>query len=274
MTCTIMTDHLGWQRTEDRVVYRALPSGDDAVLFTLAFPAAGDGARDLQIHPGGEKSRTRCATVIPSCALAGPEDLVAPLRAAGTVIRVANPSLWDALATAIMRQVIQAGHARDRYIRFCTAYGQPASRDGLTAWLFPSPERILALSDNDFRRVGAAFPMPALRAAARAYLDHGEKWNETDAVDLVPLLQRVPRIGPWTAKAALADHTGDFALYPYTDLAVQTWARALNPDRKWPESPSAFKTAWEQIAGDHLSTWTLLTLAWGISHGKPARSTS
>ncbi|MFC9432464.1 hypothetical protein [Nocardia sp. NPDC057030] len=268
----IMTDHLGWQWTEDRIAYRAVASGDTAALITFTFTADGDG----MFHPGGGRGRIRTDTVVPSFSLEGPEDLLAPLKAAGTVVRVANPSLWDALATAIMRQVIQAGHARDRYTRFCTAYGEPvpSAEHEVTAWLFPDPDRILRLSDSDFRHVGAAFPMPVLREAARAYLDHGDEWHEVAAVDLVSLLQRVPRIGPWTAKAAMADYTNDFALYPYTDHAVQTWARALNPARDWPETASAFGAAWEQVAGDHVSAWTLLTLAWGISHGKSARSTS
>ncbi|MDE1675209.1 hypothetical protein [Nocardia gipuzkoensis] len=258
----IMTDHPGWLRTDDGIAYRALAARGSAALITVACDDAGD----YMISVGG--GEYRMDTVVPSLCLAGPADLVEPLKAAGPVARVANPSLWDALSAALMRQVIQAGHARTRYIRFCTAYGEPVSRDGLTASLFPSPERILDLSDEQFRQVGAAFPKCALRAAARAFLAQGSQWEKLPPAELVTTLQTIDRVGGWTARTAVADYTNDFSFYDYSDIAVQPAARRLNPDRQWPQGARAFKAAWEELAGDQLSAWTLLTLAWGINNGK------
>ncbi|MBB5915105.1 DNA-3-methyladenine glycosylase II [Nocardia transvalensis] len=233
------------------------------MLVTATRADSGDPLVDLG---GGSAHIDR---VDPS-ALSGPDDLIAPLKAAGVVARVANPSLWDALSAAIMRQVIRADHARTRYVRFCTCYGQAVTRDELTAWLFPTPERILTLTDDEFQTVGAKFPMPALRAAAGAYLERGDQWATLPAVDLVTALQSIPRIGAWTARTTVADYTNDFSHYDYSDIAVQPAARQLNPDREWPQGAPAFKAAWEEVAGNQLSAWTLLTLAWGIRHGKPA----
>jgi DNA-3-methyladenine glycosylase II len=261
----IMTDHPGWLVSETGDAHRAVAHGDTTALITVRRT----GPDDIVIDLGGAAAHV---DYVDPATLAGPDDLTAVLKSTGIVARVANPSLWDALAAAIMRQVIQASHARARYARFCTAYGDAVTDSGVTTSRFPGPDRILALSDADFHQVGAAFPMPALREAARAYLNRGEKWRAVPALELVTLLQEVPRIGPWTAKAAVADCTNNFEIYPYTDLAVVTWAKQLNPSREWPAGAPAFKAAWEEVAGNQLSAWTLLTLAWGISHGKPARS--
>lgn len=256
-----MTDHPGWGSTEDGESIRAVRCDGTGVLVSSAGHALVEirdgGIRVDRVDPGG---------------LAGPDELLMPLKQMGVVERVANPCLWDALATAIMRQVIKAAHARDRYIRFCAAHGESVTDRGATATLFPAPDRVLALSDNDFRGLGAAFPMPVLRGAASAYLEHEREWRSADTTDLVVMLQQVPRIGPWTAKAAVADYTNDFAVYPYTDLAVRTWAARLGPDRAWPAEDAAFARTWERLAGNDLSAWTLLTLAWGINHGNRTRT--
>ncbi|WP_280497201.1 hypothetical protein [Nocardia asiatica] len=257
----IMTDHPGWLRTDDGIAYRALATRESAALITYTCTAD-----DHVISPND--AEFRMDTIVPELCLAGPADLIEPLKAAGPVARVANPSLWDALSAAIMRQVIQAGHARTRYVRFCTAYGEPVTRDGLTAALFPSPERVLDLTDHQFKQLGAAFPAPVLRAAARAFLTYGQLWETLPAAELVTALQAIDRVGAWTAQTAVADYTNDFSFYDYSDIAVQPAARRLNPDRQWPEGKRAFKAAWEDLAGRQLSAWTLLTLAWGAGNGR------
>jgi DNA-3-methyladenine glycosylase II len=104
-------------------------------------------------------------------------------------------------------------------------------------------------------------------AAAEAYREFGEKWRELEPAVLVDALQVVPRIGPWTARAAVADWANDWALYPYADLAVRTWARRAAPSYDWPADEPTFGQIWRTLAGDQLSSLTLLTLAWGSQHG-------
>ncbi len=151
--------------------------------------------------------------------------MVAPLRAAGIVARWRNPDLWDALATSIVRQVIRAGHARTLYRTFCQAHGEPVTTPMGATWLFPTPETVLALPDVEFARLGLAFKRRPLRAAAQAYREFGPKWAELDPAALAHEVQTVPRIGPWTAGATVADLSNDYALYPFADLAVRTWAK-------------------------------------------------
>jgi len=261
----IMTDHPSWVTGADGNPHRAIDNHGVSALITTLRAGSGDVVFDL----GGGGAEV--AWIDPG-ALSGPDDLVEPLNQQGIVARVANPSLWNAMSAAIMRQVVQAGTARTRYIRFCTAHGEMVSRDDRTTFLFPAPERLLALSDHDFDTVGAAFPRDALRHAARSYLTDGARWEELWPLDLVTALQTVPRVGPWTAKCAVADYTNDFSIYDYSDIAVQPGAQALNPARVWPQGAPAFKAAWEEIAGNQLSEWTILTLTWGMNHGKIDRS--
>lgn len=185
----------------------------------------------------------------------------------GAVERVRTTDLWEALATAIIRQVIRAGQARKMHRAFRAAAGEAAG----STWLFPTAEQTLALGAEDFAALGMAFKHRPLQAAATAYLTHYAEWAQLPPDALVKALQLVPRVGPWTAGAAVADHTGDFSLYPHADLAVRTWAALADPATSWPTDEPGFAAAWRRMAGSHLSTLTVLTLAWGDHHAHHAR---
>lgn len=260
---TIMADHPGWRRTADDIHYRAVTSNDTGGLVTVRHEN-----HELWFHPGDVET---CMETMPSRFLFGPDDLLKPLQKVATVTRLRNPSLWDALAAAIIRHAVPASHARYRWQRLCRAHGAPVIRDGLTAWQFPTPDRMLQLSPAACADIGVSYPMPGLHAAARAYLDRGEQWTQLPSHQLVGELLSVPTLSPWTAGVTVADYTNDFSYYPYTDTAIGQWARELNPDREWPRATPAFKTAWEQITGEQLSAWTMLTYAWGITDGQPIR---
>lgn len=267
----VMTDHPAWQHAEDGGVYRAVRVGS-AVWALTATPVDEGQMTAAQRLSGASEPPT--VDVIDPGRLSGPHGIVEPLRAAGTVARWRNPDLWEALATSIMRQVIRAGHARTLHREFSMAHGERVStRDG-DAWLFPAPATVLALSDAEFGRLGLAFKRSALRAAAQAYLDFAEKWATLDPLDLIDAVQTVPRVGPWSARSTVADLTNDYALYPYADLAVRTWANRLSPGQTWPDTESEFARQWARLAGDALSDLTLLTLAWGVRHARTTGRTA
>ncbi len=195
-------------------------------------------------------------------------ELAAALRGLGTVGRFRNASLWDAIGLAIIRQVIRAAQSKKMYRAFCAAHGEHVELpDGDSYALFPTPEDILSLDDKQFASLGMAFKRRPLMAAAQAYLDNGAEWREMLPGQLIEALQVVPRIGPWTAHAAVADWSNDWSFYPYTDLAVRTWAGRAAPSVGWPSEEGAFGRCWRALAADHLSSLTLLTLAWGSQHG-------
>ncbi|HEY9389422.1 MAG TPA: hypothetical protein VIR27_06570 [Mycobacteriales bacterium] len=195
-------------------------------------------------------------------------ELTTTLRRLGSVVRFRNTDLWDAVGTAIIRQVIRAGQSTKLYRAFCGAYGERvALPNGGRYALFPTPAVVLGLSDEQFDSIGMAFKRRPLRAAAEACLEQGAKWRELAPDALAAELQTVPRIGPWTAHAAVADWSNDWALYPYADLAVRTWARRAAPGYDWPDDEPTFGRIWRDLAGEHLCSQTLLTLAWGSQHG-------
>jgi DNA-3-methyladenine glycosylase II len=195
-------------------------------------------------------------------------ELATALRRLGTVSRFRNADLWDAIGTAIIRQVIRAGQSKKLYRAFCEAHGERVELPmGGAHALFPTPEIVLGLSDEQFGSIGMAFKRRPLRAAAEAYLEHGAKWRDLAPDVLTTELQTVPRIGPWTAHAAVADWSNDWSLYPYADLAVRTWAKRAAPSYDWPDDEPTFGRTWRALAGEHLSSLTLLTLAWGSQHG-------
>ena len=196
-----------------------------------------------------------------------PTCLAHALAALGPVARWRNPSLWDAIATAIIRQVIRAGQARLLYQQFCSTYGAAVDTPVGIAHVIPDAATVASLPAGAFAGVGMAFKQRPLQAAAEAYLDHGDKWAELPPSRLVEELQAVPRIGPWTAGAAVADYCHDWTLYPYGDLAVRKWAAAAAPDIDWPGKEEPFAARWRQLTGDQLGLFTVLTLAWGGIHG-------
>ncbi len=255
----LMTDHPGWQ-SDGLSHSRALTSGRDSVWVV---EIRGREMSTVIVH--GDQPLPGLEVFSPP-APAHPQAVLihAPLMALGSVARLRNPSLWEALATAIIRQVIRAAQARRLYRDFCRRFGDRIARcDKTDLHAFPSAERVLTLSDGDFTESGMAFKRRALRHAARAFLTHGPAWLELSPSVLVKELQTVPGIGPWSAGAAVADWSNDWSLYPYGDLAVRTWARHANPDHPWPADEPAFAREWRRVTREHLATYTLLTLALG-----------
>jgi DNA-3-methyladenine glycosylase II len=259
----VMVEHPAWQPFDGgcRRVF-ALPGGG-RYLYTVR-------GRELATHllASGSSEPTRDAFTMSNAALSETPELATALVRLGTVVRFRNADLWDAIGTAIIRQVIRAGQSKKLYRAFCGAYGEQVELpDGGTYALFPSPEIVMGLESDQFSSIGMAFKHRPLTAAAEAYLEHGAKWRELSPTTLIDELQIVPRIGPWTAHAAVADWSNDWALYPYADLAVRTWAMRAAPSYEWPTDEAAFGRAWRTLAGDQLSALTLLTLAWGSHHG-------
>ncbi|GGO82838.1 DNA-3-methyladenine glycosylase family protein [Nonomuraea cavernae] len=249
-----MLDHPGWDLRRPPTRAMRTPTGTWLITATTNGPILldGDGAAP---HP-----ETYDPAALADLGL--PRGLARALHELGPVRRVRNTDLWDALATAIIRQVIRASQARTMYRELLAAAGQPAGH----TYLPPTAEQILAMPDQQLADLGMAFKRRPLRAAAHAYLHHGDEWATMPADVLVKALQVVPRIGPWTAGAAVADHTGDFSVYPYGDLAVRIWASRADPATAWPDDEPGFAAFWRDLAGPHLSALTAVTLAWGDQH--------
>ncbi len=263
MATSLTVEHPAWTAAGDGTLVRLVNSGTGRWLATWT---ADDGL-NLACVAGTEDTKPKVpATTAADLPPFTPRQLAQALAGLGTVQRLANPWLWDALTTAILRQVVRAGQARILYQRWCSTHGQTLATPAGTFATAPGPEAVLKLPDEAFKSVGAAFHRTALQAAAAAYLEHGESiWTALPAADLVRTLDEIPRIGPWTAAAAACDFTGQFDLYPHGDLAVRTWAAKAAPDVNWPGNDKVFAAEWKCLATSarQLHALTLLTLSWG-----------
>jgi DNA-3-methyladenine glycosylase II len=271
---TLMQDHPAWLPTSTgsaRVVQSAsstwLASWDNTLSEQV----------DATLLDGIADAAPRVVRIVaPRARRSAIEHAVAGV---GPLLRLANPDLWDAIGTAIIRQVIRADQARAMYRRFCEEHGNVVETPIGNRHLFPAPDALLDLPVTAFAAIGMAFKHPALAAAAAAYLSHADAWPQLEPPALVVALQAVPRIGPWTAGAAVADWSGDFSIYPYADLAVRTWARRADPTTDWPTDEAAFAELWRRISKDNLSlppySTTVSSLPTPLalsSFSKPARS--
>jgi 3-methyladenine DNA glycosylase/8-oxoguanine DNA glycosylase len=263
MQSVLTTDHPAWQ-TAVRPAVRVRTVRARQGLW-LATWGPDELALTCLQGPDDAKPET-IATQAGQLPAATPAVLRRRLAGLGASRRMANPWLWDALTTAILRQVVRAAQARKLYHAWCHEHGTAVDTEHGTLAVVPDPETVLGLSDDDFTCVGTAFHRTALQSAARAYLDQAGAWEKLSPADLATALVDVRRIGPWTASAAAADFTGDFSVYPHSDLAVRTWAARIDPDHDWPDTDKAFGRYWLHLAQDdaeHLHALTLLTLTWG-----------
>ncbi|WP_435107138.1 hypothetical protein [Nocardiopsis synnemataformans] len=257
----LICEHPGWQTNETgrrRTVLTAtdvwLALAGEKITTTRISGGSGPGPSVDLYDPADLSDRT-------------PSELRSTLVGQGPVQRLRNPDLWDALATAIIRQVIRADQARLMYQRVSKAFGAPAEEGPHP---FPTPRTVLALRESDFAELGMKFKARPLTAAAQAFIELGDRWAELPPEDLVAEVQAVPRIGPWTAGAALADYTGDFSFYPYGDMAVRKWAADSVPGFNWPTDELSFARLWRTFVttSSELSTLTVLTLALGGPRGQ------
>ena len=249
----VMHDHPGWDHVDGTWLRAVSTTAGDTVI--LGADTEMSSAMDTF------KAPAQWPTTMPRA-------LADALTGIGTVGRFATPSLWDAIATAIIRQVIRADQARLQHQRFRRQYGPSIQAATGLLYGLPRPETVANLGKEDFGRLGMAFKADALRNAAIAYLDHCNKWKELTPSRLMDELQSVPRIGPWTAGAAVADYTHDWSLYPCGDLAVRTWACTAAPEADWPTAEPDFAARWRQAMGNQLGLATLFTLAWGARHAE------
>ncbi|MFE7757898.1 hypothetical protein [Streptomyces sp. NPDC057429] len=263
----LTTDHPAW--TESGSGGRARAVRTATGLWVLSWDQ--DGLRTRCVD-GTEDVKPEFVTTNPDRL---PDRVPASLRTAldrvGASQRLANPWLWDAITTAILRQVVRAGQARKLYRQWCGTHGTTVEGPYGELTTAPTAAQVLALADEQFDGIGAKFHRSVLRSAAEHYELHAAEWTGMKAPELAAALTTIPRVGPWTAAAAATDFTGDFSIYPHDDLAVRTWAAQAAPHYPWPDKKDkGFGPLWTGWVGPDrtaLHTLTLSTLTWG-SHAR------
>lgn len=267
---TAMLDHPGWQRVEESKWIRPMRHGLGSSLVQAKRESGGIRFSCSSVSPLSVCELPIVADVVESNTIPEAHPLAEALTSLGKVVRVRNSDPWDALLTSIIRQVIRASHATRLYRQLCRAYGEEVGFGSSTYWMSPRPEVLLAMTDTDFKRLGLTFKAGVLRFAAEYCLENGCSWGSALPLNIPNSkseLQSIPRIGPWTAGATIADLTNDFTAYPVGDLAVRTWAKTIYPSFEWPTRENEFEDLWRRMAKSRLSEVTMLTLAWGGTHG-------
>ncbi|MER6249806.1 hypothetical protein ABT224_00180 [Streptomyces sp. NPDC001584] len=272
MSTTIITEHPGWHETAAGEPVRVVEHQGAAWL------AHWESEREhLLLRPldadAAEQPLVAYTSAVDLPTAAEGALLLDELVSLGTVARLTNPSLWDAITTALLRQVIGAPQARKKHRAYYAAYGRTFDTPAGPLPIAPAPEVVLEVSDEGFAAIGCKFNAKGLRAAATAYLDRGDHWTTLGADSLIKELVEVPFIGPWTAATAAADFTGDHAIYPHGDLAVRTWAGRAAPGLALPNTEREFEAMWRRWAPARttLHALTLFTLTWG-SHARITRT--
>src|ERR1043166_8210808 len=120
-----MTDHPAWERRDGR--WRRLLVTDD------------DGTARVASIEIDATSRESCFTLPAGVAVKVPA-LATALTALAPVRRYANASLWDAITTAIIRQVVRASHATSQYRMLCASHGARHHIGGTSLAAMPTPE--------------------------------------------------------------------------------------------------------------------------------------
>src|SRR5581483_4185993 len=95
-----------------------------------------------------------------------PSSLRQRLVGFGPVVRWRTADLWEAIATAIIRQVIRADHARRLHHRFRVVYGQAVASPHGKVHMMPDAATVVGLPVEAFTALGLGFKHHALRAAA------------------------------------------------------------------------------------------------------------
>jgi DNA-3-methyladenine glycosylase II len=244
-----LADHLGWWRpaTHPRSWCRLVEgTGSPRLLTSPDLQAAG-----AQAHPRLHELR------LPTEALALLPPSLARRLVAWPLLRMGTPTVWEAAATAVVRQVVHRDQARAAFERLSVGFGDPALVGGEVRHAFPTAEQVLSVSDGRLRSCGIGFKARTLRTLATWCLDARE---QLDAQELYEALLGVAGVGPWTAAVSVCDRFCDFGFYPVEDLAVRAHARALWP-RTWPDAPAAFACEWRAATAPHTAAVTAFVLA-------------
>ncbi len=144
------------------------------------------------------------------------------------------PTLWEALAHAIVFQQISIHAAASIMRRVITALSEPVEHDGDAYFPFITPHAVLQSNHADLRAAGLSENKVAhLRSAAAAVL---EQIITPESIESLPSAQAAQRltavrgIGAWSAAVVLLRGFGRLDVFPLKDSGVARSITALSGD--------------------------------------------
>ncbi|HEU5271171.1 MAG TPA: hypothetical protein VFU36_14690 [Jatrophihabitans sp.] len=252
----VMVDSPSWAHREDRYAERVLTQGG-AICTVRAGYDHDAGHWRWQTDLGAEAITRLASFSTADLSEATPAPIRQRLARLDGLQRLGAGSYWEALGTAVIRQVIRADQARKLWHRLAAASG--------TAGRFPSTEQFLAAGDAELAEVGLGFKIRTLRTVAEACRSEQYRWDQLGPGELHDAWLTLPGIGPWSAGAAIADLRNAWQLYPHDDLAVRTWAGRAFPELAVPADPRLFLRCWSDWGGQAVGMLTVLTLGWSAT---------
>ncbi|OIV36958.1 hypothetical protein BIV57_13270 [Mangrovactinospora gilvigrisea] len=265
MTLVLLTDHPGWDTPAEGDTERLLFF--DGRLRLLQW----DGAhlRD-RILDQTRQSDPRLKPTVPlfrTSAARLPARLPQPVRDALSgltwVVRVPNPSLWDAITASLIRTACPAPvTARAAYRLWCRLFGAVQLPDDTLAHCTPAPATVLHLTPHDANRARLERLLEPLQLAAHLYLRRAGSLERMTGHALITCLRRDGGLGHTPAAWAAADYSGDLSVHPL-DSQLAAAIRRLDPTYAWPAEPRALATEWTALGPTprELSALNLFALA-------------
>lgn len=144
------------------------------------------------------------------------------------------PTLWEALAHAIVFQQISIHAATAIMRRTVETMSEPIEHGGVTYYPFFDPSQVLFAPDEPLRAAGlSANKVDHLRTAAAAVEDGAlseELLATMDSAEAAERLRTLRGIGPWSASVVLLRGLGRLDVFPLKDSGVAQSLRALSGD--------------------------------------------
>jgi DNA-3-methyladenine glycosylase II len=176
------------------------------------------------------------------------------------------PDLFEALCWGILGQQINLAFAYTLKRRFVEKYGRSVMDDGISYWVFPSPEDIAGLPVEELESlrmtkkkseylIGVAQQMADGKLSKELLLDIG------DFKSAEKMLVNIRGIGPWTANYVLMRCLRYPSAFPIDDVGLQNAIKHRLGREKKPTKNEIMKLAvnwtnWESYATFYL--WRFL----------------
>jgi DNA-3-methyladenine glycosylase II len=223
----LCADHPGWRSAADGGMYRLLCDDEGGRWLASWNRRRLSLTRLTEISlPTGSRTAARATPQMLPATL--PEVLRHALVNLGIVVRPLNPSLWDAVATAVIRGAVREDVARTVLRRWAERHGPSCTSPAGTLYALPNAATVSQMSDEDFRDSAMGHFQPALSAAATAVLEQRSEWSALPADRLATALNGLEGVGRWAAYAAAADYTGEMSVHPVDGPTAVSMTRVMN----------------------------------------------